>query len=83
MLNEGPNFGIHGSFGSPEKEFSMIFSTVNTKFCLILHYNTDNSYLFVNRKEIFKFKANNKNVNLPTQFCFETISNGLMGSNVV
>ena len=28
-----------------------------------LHYNDDNSYLFVNGKEIFKFKADNKNVN--------------------
>ena len=34
------------------------------------------SYLFVNEKEIFKFKANNKNVNFPTQFCLGSISNG-------
>ena len=33
-----------------------------------LHYNADNSYLFVNEKESFKFKADNKNVNYPTQF---------------
>ena len=42
-----------------------------------LHYNSDKSYLFVNgRKEIFKFKAVNKNVNFPTQFCLGSISNG-------
>ena len=41
-----------------------------------LYYNADNSYLFVNRKEIFKFKADNKNVNCPTQFCLRSISNG-------
>ena len=35
----------------------------NTKFCLSLHYNDDNSHLFVNGNEIIKFKANNKNVN--------------------
>ena len=29
----------------------------------------------LNRKEIFKFKANNKNVNFPTQFCLGSISN--------
>ena len=40
-----------------------------------LHDNADNSYLFVNGKEIFKFKANSKNVNLPTQFCLGSISN--------
>ena len=33
-------------------------STVDNKiFCLSLHYNGDNSYLFVNGKEVTKFKA--------------------------
>ena len=45
-----------------------------------LHYNADNSYFFVNGKEIFKFKAKNKNVNFLTQFCLGSISNGF--SNV-
>ena len=35
-------------------------STVDNKiFCLSLHYNGDNSYLFVNGKEVTNFKANN------------------------
>ena len=46
------------------------------KFCLSFHYNADNIYLFVNGKEIFKFKADNKNVNYSTQFCLRSISNG-------
>ena len=41
-----------------------------------LDCKADNSYLFVNGKEIFKFKADNKNVNFPTQFCLRSISNG-------
>ena len=45
-----------------------------------LHYNADNSYLFVNGKEIFKFKAAKKNVNFPTQFCLGSISNGFSGT---
>ena len=61
MPGEGPTFGINGKFGSPDKKkFSINFSQGNTKFCLGLHYNTDNNYLFVNGKEIFKFKADNK-----------------------
>ena len=32
--------------------------------------------MFVNGKEIFKFKTDNKNVNFPTQFCIGRISNG-------
>ena len=41
-----------------------------------LHYNDDNSYLFVNGKEIIKFKADNENVKFPTQFCLGSISDG-------
>ena len=29
-------------------------------------------FLFVNGKEIFKFKADNRNLNFPTQFCLES-----------
>ena len=30
--------------------------------------------MFVNGKEMFKFKADNKNVDLPTPFCLGSIS---------
>ena len=40
-----------------------------------LSYNADISYLFVNGKEIFKFKAVNENLHFPTQFYLEGISN--------
>ena len=32
--------------------------------------------MHVNGKEIFKFKANNKNINFPNEFCLGSISNG-------
>ena len=73
ILGEGPTFGINGSFRSLEKNFSINFTKANTKFCLILHYSADKSCLFVNGKEIFKFKADNKNVNFPTQVSNEFI----------
>ena len=41
-----------------------------------VYINADNGYLFVNGKEIFKFKADNKNVNFLTQFCLWSIPNG-------
>ena len=63
-----------------KKKFSINFAKANTKFCLSLHYNEDNSYLFVNGREILKFKANNKNVNFPTQFCLRIISSGFRAS---
>ena len=35
------------------------FTVDNKIFCLSLHYNGNNSYLFVNSKEVTKFKAKN------------------------
>ena len=72
--NRKSNFSLlDGSFGRSNGT-SINLSKANTKFCLSLHYNDDNSYLFVNGKEIYKFKTNNKNVNSQTQFCLGSIS---------
>ena len=76
VLGEGSTYGISGSFGSAEEKFSISFSKANTKFCLSLNYDADNSYFFFNGKEIFKFKVDNKNVDFPTQFYLGNISNG-------
>ena len=76
ILDECPTFQINGKFGSPEKMFSINFSKANTKFCLRLHYNADNSYLYARGKEIFKFKADNKNLNFSTRFCLGSICDG-------
>ena len=40
-----------------EKMYSINFRVTKKKFCLSLHYNGTNSYLFVNGEEIVKFKA--------------------------
>ena len=45
-----------------ERSYSPNFSIENKVFCLSLHYNSDNSYLFVNCKEVVKFKAKNSEV---------------------
>ena len=63
-LGEEPTFGINGSFGLPEKSLVLIL------------VKQIQSFLFVNGKEIYKFKANNKNINFPTQFCLGSKSNG-------
>ena len=49
VLGEGDTSGTNGSFGAPEKEFSINFTRAKRKFCLSLHYNGDNSYLFVKK----------------------------------
>ena len=40
-----------------EKIYSINFTVTKKKFCLSLHCNGTNSYLFVNGTEIYKFKA--------------------------
>ena len=47
VLGEGPTFIINGRFFSPEKKICINFSKANTKSCLRLHYNADNSYLLI------------------------------------
>ena len=36
---------------------TVIFSKANTKFCSSLYYDGDDSYLYVNKTEIYKFKG--------------------------
>ena len=45
-----------------KKMFSINFTKKNTKFCLSLHYDRANSYLFVNGTEIIKFKAKDSEI---------------------
>ena len=45
-----------------EKMYSTNFTVDNEKFCLSLHYNGDNSYLFVNGKKIINFKAKDSEI---------------------
>ena len=42
--------------------YSTSFTVTNKKFCSSLHYNGDNSYLFVNGKEIINFKAKDSEI---------------------
>ena len=76
ILGEVPTYGINGSLMHQKKKLILTSVTTTQKFCLSLHYSGDNSYLFVKRKEIFKFKADNRNVNFPTQFWLGGIPNG-------
>ena len=44
--------------------YSINFTEKNKKFCLSLHYNGANSYLFVNGTEIYKFKAKESEISV-------------------
>ena len=53
--------------------YSTNFTVDNKTFCLSLHYNGDNSYLFVNGKEIIKFRAKDSEI-VPYLLCLGNIS---------
>ena len=56
ILGVGPTQGLEHTL-TAEKMYSINFTVTNIKFCLSLHYNEANSYLFVNGTEIYKFKV--------------------------
>ena len=56
ILGKGPTQGLEHTL-TAEKMYSINFTVRKNKFCLSLHYDGANSYLFVNGTEIYKFKA--------------------------
>ena len=73
ILATGPTqrLGVHSL--TAEKMYSINFIKNNTKFCLSLHYNGANSYLFVNGTEIINFKAKDSNI-VARPLCLGNIS---------
>ena len=65
--------GINGTTIYAEKMYLTNFAVDNKRFCLSLHYNGDNSYLFVNGKEIHKFKAKDPEI-APYPLCLGGLS---------
>ena len=51
VLGKGPSQGLESTL-TQEKTYSINFTLTKKKFCLSLHYNGGNSYLFVNGTEI-------------------------------
>ena len=66
---------------SAAKMHCINLTKVNTKFCLSLHYNEANSYLFVNGKEIHKFTANDPEI-VPNNLCLGNVSKDFSASNM-
>ena len=72
ILGKGPTQGLEHTL-SAEKMYSINFTVTGKKFCLSLHYNGANSYLFVNATEIIKFKAKDSEI-AATSSCLGNIS---------
>ena len=63
------------------KMYSINFTVTRKKFCLSLHYNGANSYLFVNDKEIHKIKAKDSEI-VATPLCLGNISKDCSVANL-
>ena len=72
VLGRGPPQGLESTL-TAEKMYSINFTVTKRKFCLSLHYNGANSYLFVNGTEIIKFKANDSAI-VANPLCLGNIS---------
>ena len=64
VLGDDITKGLNDMILTAEKKYSIDFTENNKKFCLSLHYNGNNSYLFVNGTgtEIYRFKAKDSQI---------------------
>ena len=81
ILGEGPTQRLDGTTLTAEKMYSINFTENNKKFCLSLHYNGTNSYLFVNDTELIKFKAKDFEI-VAIPLCLGNISKDFSANNM-
>ena len=62
VMGEALVQGINDTTIYSEKNFYRNFTDPGKKFVLSLHYNVDNSYLFINGRQELKFKAKNDQI---------------------
>ena len=72
--------GINDTTLYAEKIYSRNFTAANKKFALSLHYNGEDSYLFVNGKQELKFKAKDDQI-VKEILCLGNISDDWTAAN--
>ena len=80
VLGRGPTQGLEGTL-TAEKMYSINFTVTKKKFFLSLHYNGGNSCLFVNGKEICKFKAKDSAI-VASPLCLGNFSKDWSSDNI-
>ena len=73
ILGKGPTQGLGEHSLTAEKIHLINFTLTKKKFCLSLHYNGANSYLFINGTEIYKFKVKDSKI-VGSPLCLGNIS---------
>ena len=79
VLGKGPTQGLEHTL-TTEKIYSIIFAVTKKKFCLSLHYNRANSYLFAKGTEVYKFKAKDSEI-VAAPLCLGNISKDWSADN--
>ena len=62
ILGKGQTKGLDNISLTAEAEYSINFSRSEREFCLSLHYNGSNSFLFVDATKTHQFKAKNSEI---------------------
>ena len=81
VLGKGFTQGLDNTTIYAKKLYSINFTKNNTKFCLNLHYNGSNNYLFVNGTETHKFKTKNSEI-IAATVCLGNISRDFSVDNI-
>ena len=81
ILGLGSTQGLGEHSLSAEKMYLINFTKANTKFCLSLHYNGANSYLFFNGTETYKFNAKDSEI-VPNNLSLGNVSKDFSTSNM-
>ena len=62
ILGKGQTKGLDNISLTAEAEYSINFSWSEREFCLSLHYNGSNSFLFITARKIHQFKAKDSEI---------------------
>ena len=74
VMSDGFVQGINDMTLYAEKIYSQNFTQPNKKFVLSLHYNNNDSYLFINGKQELKFKTKSNPVLIEKRLCIGNLS---------
>ena len=80
ILGKGPTQGLYDTMLTAEAQYSINFSRPNRRFCLSLHYNDSNSFLFANDTKIYHFKA--KDSEIKKYLCLGDIPRDFSANNM-
>ena len=82
ILGKDPTQGLDNTTLLSEAEYYLNFSKQQKRFCLRLHYNQSNSFLFINEVKLYLFKAKYSELIGAYPIYLASISEGLILNNI-